>query len=106
MGYEVTSSDGTVDMVEAADSYCQEGPLTTFFATGPGRAVVDSWSTRLASYRTADIARVRLVDEVRAPADARALETLSPSTRPPGPSTPPLSPSTPPLSPSTPPRWA
>lgn len=96
MGYEVTSSDGTVDVVRGADSYCQEGPLTTFFATGPGRAVVDSWSTRLASYRTADIARVRLVDDVHAPDDARALDPATVARTGVGPAR---------LSPSSPPRW-
>jgi hypothetical protein len=96
MGYEVTSSDGTVDVVEGADSYGQEGPLTTFFATGPGRAVVDSWSTRLASYRTADIVRVRLVDDVRAPDDARVLSGSISGAPPAGRA----------LSPSSPPRWA
>lgn len=99
MAYEVTSSDGTVEVVEGADSYVQEGPLTTFFATGPGRAVIDSWSTRLASYRTADLVRVRLVEPALAggvPADARALDGLDGGAfRPPAV----------PVSPSTPPRW-
>ena len=62
MGYEVTSSDGTVELVTGADSYQQEGPLTTFFSVGAGRTVVDSWATRLASYRTADIRKVRRID--------------------------------------------
>jgi hypothetical protein len=67
MAYEVTSTDGTVEVVAGADSYQQEGPLTTFFGLGPGRSVVDSWATRLASYRTAEIRKVRRV----APADDR-----------------------------------
>ena len=75
MAYEVTISDGTVDVVDGADSYQQEGPLTTFFSTGPERTVVDSWSVRLASYRTASILRVRRVEDERAGA-------LSPSWRP------------------------
>ena len=62
MGYEVTSSDGTVELVTGADSYQQEGPLTTFFSVGAGRSVVDSWATRLASYRTADIRKVRRIE--------------------------------------------
>jgi hypothetical protein len=49
----------STDFVEGADAYQQEGPLTTFFAFSGGRAVVDSWSTRLASYRTADIVAIR-----------------------------------------------
>lgn len=59
MAYEVTISDGSVEVVDGADTYRQEGPLTTFFSTDPGRQIVDSWSVRLASYRTAEIIRVR-----------------------------------------------
>ncbi len=62
MGYEVTTRDGAAELIEDADTYCQEGPLTTFFATDPGRQVIDSWSVRLASYRTAEIVRVRRVE--------------------------------------------
>ena len=61
-GYEVHTNDGTVECVPGADTYKQEGPLTTFFRTDPGRRVVDSWSVRLASYRTAEIARIRAVE--------------------------------------------
>lgn len=57
--YAVTLTDQTTDIVEGADAYQQEGPLTTFFALGPDRAVIDSWSIRLASYRTSDIATIR-----------------------------------------------
>ncbi len=63
MGYEVTTRDGDGEVVDGADTYRQEGPLTTFFATEAGRGVVDSWSVRLASYRTADIVRVRRVGD-------------------------------------------
>jgi hypothetical protein len=61
MGYEITTRDG-VEVVAGADSYQLEGPLTTFFRLGAGRSVVDSWSTRLASYRTAAIVRVRRLE--------------------------------------------
>lgn len=57
--YAVTLSDQTTDFVEDADAYQQEGPLTTFFAFTNDRAVIDSWSVRLASYRTADISAIR-----------------------------------------------
>jgi hypothetical protein len=43
----------------------QEGPLTTFFEGRDGRTVLDAWTRRLASFRTADIVSVRWV----APAD-------------------------------------
>ena len=59
MAYEVTIADGTTELITGADTYQQEGPLTTFFATEPGRRVVDCWSTRLASYRTAEVVRIR-----------------------------------------------
>ena len=59
MTYEIRLKDGEAEVIEGADAYQQEGPLTTFFQTRAGRAVVDCWSRRLASYRTADIVRIR-----------------------------------------------
>jgi hypothetical protein len=67
--YEVTLRDRTVECVEGADAYQQEGPMTTFFCT-EGRATVDSWSTRVASVRTADVLLIRRR------ATAEALATL------------------------------
>ena len=64
--YCISLDDEIVNLVEGADAYCLEGPLTTFFRTRNGSAVIDSWSERLASFRTASIARVqRLGDESR-----------------------------------------
>jgi hypothetical protein len=57
--FEVILRDGAVEIVDGADAYQQEGPLTTFFRRGHGRDVIDSWSIRMASYRTADLAAVR-----------------------------------------------
>ncbi|MDH3680108.1 MAG: hypothetical protein OEV40_09200 [Acidimicrobiia bacterium] len=57
--FAVTLTDQTTDIVEGADAYQQEGPLTTFFAFRDNRYVIDSWSIRLASYRTSDIAAIR-----------------------------------------------
>lgn len=57
--FEVVLHDSTVELVEGADAYQQEGPMTTFFRRGTGRDVVDSWSTRIASFRTADLRVVR-----------------------------------------------
>ena len=62
MGYEVTISDGTTELILGASTYQQEGPLTTFFRTDPGRQVVDCWSVRLASFRTAELTRIRRVE--------------------------------------------
>ena len=64
-GYDVTITDGSVERVTDADTYQQEGPLTTFFRTDDGRRIVDCWSVRLASYRTAEITRIRRVEVSR-----------------------------------------
>ena len=60
--FEVTLRDRTVESVGDADAYQQEGPMTTFFRT-EGRATVDSWSTRVASVRTADVLLIRRDEE-------------------------------------------
>ena len=62
VAYEIMLKDRTVEIVEAADAYQQEGQMTTFFSTGEGRQVVDCWSTRVASFRTSEILIVRRVD--------------------------------------------
>lgn len=48
-------------LVEGADAYAPEGSLTTFFATRDGRGVIDSWATRIASFKTAQIASIERV---------------------------------------------
>jgi hypothetical protein len=62
MTYEVRLKTGDRELVAGADAYQQEGPLTTFFQTRQGRTTIDSWARRLASYRTADIVRIRCDD--------------------------------------------
>src|SRR5262245_27263636 len=57
--FEVTLRDHSIEVVDGADAYQQEGPMTTFFRRGDGRDVIDSWSTRVASFRTADLLAVR-----------------------------------------------
>jgi hypothetical protein len=60
MGYEIQLKGASdVERVEDADAYAQEGALTTFFRSRDGRAALDCWAKRLASYRTADITRIR-----------------------------------------------
>ena len=54
--------DRSLELVDGADAYQQEGPMTTFFRRGEGRDVIDSWSTRVASFRTADLIAVRRRD--------------------------------------------
>jgi hypothetical protein len=60
--FEVTLRDRTVEVVAGADAYQQEGPMTTFFHLGEGREVVDCWSQRVASVRTADVLLIRRAD--------------------------------------------
>ena len=57
--YEVILKDRTSELIDAADAYQQEGQMTTFFATGVGKQVVDCWSTRLASFRTSEVLIIR-----------------------------------------------
>ena len=57
--YEVLLKDGSVECIDGADTYEQEGPLTTFFELAPDRQVIDCWSVRLLSIRTTEIVRVR-----------------------------------------------
>jgi hypothetical protein len=57
--FEVVLRDRTVETVDGADAYQQEGPMTTFFRRGDGRDVIDAWSVRVASFRTADLRVVR-----------------------------------------------
>jgi hypothetical protein len=61
--FEVTLRDRTVELVGGADAYQQEGPMTTFFRLGDGREVVDCWSERVCSVRTADVLLIRRADE-------------------------------------------
>ena len=56
------SGEPRVETVHGADAYQQEGPMTTFFRRAHGRDVIDSWSTRVASFRTADLLIVRRRD--------------------------------------------
>jgi len=61
--YEVIFRDRSTERVDGADAYQQEGQMTTFFATSSARRVVDSWSTRLASFRTSEVLIVRRLPE-------------------------------------------
>lgn len=60
----LTLDDDTTVYVRDADAYSQEGPLTTFFKTRNATPVIDSWSERLASFRTASMLRVQRLDDV------------------------------------------
>jgi hypothetical protein len=65
MAFEITLSDDTVEQVDGADSYSQEGPLTTFYGNDRPRPL-DCWSTKVASYRTDRISRIRRLSTVPA----------------------------------------
>ena len=60
MVFELIFVDGRAEVVSGVDNYEQEGPMTTFFQS-EGRNYVDSWSRRIASYRTVDLTSVRRV---------------------------------------------
>lgn len=63
MRFHVTLKDRTVEVVEGADAYQQEGQMTTFFRMGDGREVVDCWSRRMASFRTSEILVIRRLED-------------------------------------------
>ncbi len=58
MAFEITLTDETTEQVDGADSYTLEGPLTTFYGNDRPRPL-DSWSIKVASYRTERITRIR-----------------------------------------------
>lgn len=70
--YEVVFGDRTTEHEVEADAYQQEGQMTTFFRTAPGRGVVDTWSTRVASFRTSEILMIRRVEPAASPRIAMA----------------------------------
>ncbi len=70
--FAVTLSDNTIDIIENADAYQQEGPMTTFFSFREGGKIVDSWSKRLASYRTSTIVAIRRSPQEQAEPAANA----------------------------------
>lgn len=72
--HEVTMKDGTIERIDGTDAYHQEGPMTTFFQTASERHVVDTWSTRIASFRTSEIVAVRRISA--RDADASPSRTL------------------------------
>ena len=60
--YRITLKDTSTEDIGGADAYQQEGQMTTFFQHGAGRQVIDTWSTRLASFRTTEILAIRRVE--------------------------------------------
>jgi hypothetical protein len=76
--FEVILRDRTVELIDGADAYRQEGAMTTFFNRGEGRDVVDCWSTRIASFRTSEVLIVRRIPspDERAPATVGSPRSL------------------------------
>lgn len=62
--YSVTLKDRSTEEIDDVDAYQQEGQMTTFFRTGSDRQVVDTWSTRMASFRTSEIIAIRRLESV------------------------------------------
>jgi len=58
MAFEVVLNDETVEQVDGADSFQQEGPMTTFFASDGRRGTLDCWSVKMASFRTDRIDKI------------------------------------------------
>ena len=65
MAFEVVLGDETVEWVDGADSFQQEGPMTTFFASDGRRSTLDCWSVKVASFRTDRIDKIIRREVVR-----------------------------------------
>lgn len=59
MTFEVTLTNDEIETIEEANSYEQEGPMTTFFDNGDRPGGLGCWSVKVASYRTDRILRIR-----------------------------------------------
>jgi hypothetical protein len=59
MSFVVHFEDETTTIVNDADSYEQEGPLTTFFDRNGGGRLASAFAVRVASFRTNKIVEVR-----------------------------------------------
>lgn len=59
--FEVTLIDESVELVAGADSFQQEGPMTTFFGSDGRHRTLDYWSTKVASFRTDRIVKIRML---------------------------------------------
>jgi len=59
MSFLVHFDDDSTTLVDDADSYEQEGPLTTFFDRNGGGRLASAFAVRVASFRTSKIVEVR-----------------------------------------------
>ena len=74
--YRVTLKDRSTEEIDDVDAYQQEGQMTTFFRTGSDRQVVDTWSTRMASFRTSEIIAIRRLETVATAAGVSPIADL------------------------------
>ncbi|NNE75419.1 MAG: hypothetical protein HKN26_17275 [Acidimicrobiales bacterium] len=74
--FQIALTNDRTEIVDGVDGYEQEGAMTTFFIRGSSRQVIDSWSVRVASYRTAEIQTIRRMtaDATAAPAIVSAVD--------------------------------
>lgn len=59
--FEILLTDGLVE-IDGADAYAPDGQMTTFYRCRDGRETIDVWATRIGSFRTTDILRIRRVE--------------------------------------------
>jgi hypothetical protein len=81
MAFVIRFDDDTSTVVEGADAYEQEGPLTTFFDRNGGGRLASAFTVRLASFRTSRILEVRLADDRGAGHSARSSSSTTTSHR-------------------------
>jgi hypothetical protein len=62
MTFLVRFDDDTTTMVQGADAYEQEGPLTTFFDRNGAGRLASAFADRMASFRTSQIVEIRRAD--------------------------------------------
>ncbi len=61
--YLVCDTESNQHLVIGANAYAPEGPLTTFYLTRKSSGIIDSWSNRIASFRTACILSIQQVSD-------------------------------------------
>ena len=80
MSFVVHFEDDTTTTVDAADSYEQEGPLTTFFDRNGGGRLASAFAVRVASFRTSKIVEVRRETESTMTAAQSSIRSSSSTT--------------------------
>jgi hypothetical protein len=79
MSFLVHFEDDTTTCVDDADSYEQEGPLTTFFDRNGGGRLASAFAVRVASFRTSKIVEVRR-DPASSPTTQSSIKSSSSTT--------------------------